>query len=159
VAEVCDGVNNACPSDAKSTAECRASGGICDVAEVCDGVNNACPADAKSTAECRASSGVCDVAESCDGCQQRLPDDDVLPNGTTVPRLGGRLRRHEAATASARTARLMPRATASAARPAGSATSAETCDGVNNACPTDVKKTTQCRASAGVCDLAESCDG
>jgi hypothetical protein len=36
---------------------------------------------------------------------------------------------------------------------------AETCDGASAACPADAKSTTECRAAAGVCDAAESCDG
>jgi hypothetical protein len=42
---------------------------------------------------------------------------------------------------------------------AGACDPAETCDGVSAACPTDAKSTTECRASAGTCDVAESCDG
>jgi cysteine-rich repeat protein len=36
---------------------------------------------------------------------------------------------------------------------------AETCDGTSAACPADMKSTAVCRPSAGVCDVAESCDG
>jgi hypothetical protein len=36
---------------------------------------------------------------------------------------------------------------------------AESCDGVNDTCPADAKSTAVCRASGGVCDPAESCDG
>ena len=36
---------------------------------------------------------------------------------------------------------------------------AETCDGVNAACPADMKSSAVCRPSAGVCDVPESCDG
>ena len=38
---------------------------------------------------------------------------------------------------------------------------AETCDGINNACPADavLPNGTSCRASAGACDAAEVCDG
>jgi hypothetical protein len=36
---------------------------------------------------------------------------------------------------------------------------AESCDGVGDDCPSDAKSTAQCRASAGVCDVVESCDG
>ena len=52
------------------------------MAEVCDGVGNACPADAKSTAVCRAATGTCDVAESCDGAGDACPADAVQPNGS-----------------------------------------------------------------------------
>ena len=36
---------------------------------------------------------------------------------------------------------------------------AETCDGARGACPADAKSTAVCRRPAGVCDVAESCDG
>jgi hypothetical protein len=86
VAESCDGINAACPADAKvsATTECRADGGECDVPESCDGINDACPADAKvsATTECRADSGDCDVAESCDGINDACPPDGFEPPGT-----------------------------------------------------------------------------
>ncbi len=36
---------------------------------------------------------------------------------------------------------------------------AENCDGENKDCPTDMKLTSECRPVIGVCDVAESCDG
>ncbi len=36
---------------------------------------------------------------------------------------------------------------------------AETCDGVANTCPADAKSTAVCRAAAGICDVTDSCDG
>src|SRR6185503_14934834 len=36
---------------------------------------------------------------------------------------------------------------------------ADNCDGANAACPADAKSTAVCRAAAGGCDVAESCDG
>jgi alpha-tubulin suppressor-like RCC1 family protein len=36
---------------------------------------------------------------------------------------------------------------------------AESCTGLSATCPADAKSTAECRASAGVCDVAESCDG
>ena len=44
---------------------------------------------------------------------------------------------------------------------AGPCDVAESCDGVNDACPADAFQpaTVECRASAGVCDPAESCTG
>jgi hypothetical protein len=35
----------------------------------------------------------------------------------------------------------------------------ETCDGMSKTCPPDSKSTAVCRPAAGECDLAESCDG
>ncbi len=36
---------------------------------------------------------------------------------------------------------------------------AETCDGVGAGCPADVKSTATCRGAGGICDITESCDG
>jgi cysteine-rich repeat protein len=45
-------------------------------------VNNDCPADAKSTAQCRGAAGLCDVAENCNGTDPDCPPDGFEPNGT-----------------------------------------------------------------------------
>ena len=42
---------------------------------------------------------------------------------------------------------------------AGECDVAETCDGTSAICPSDGKSTAVCRAAAGECDLAESCNG
>jgi hypothetical protein len=42
---------------------------------------------------------------------------------------------------------------------AGDCDVAETCDGVSPLCPPDLKSTAVCRPSAGACDVAESCNG
>ena len=42
---------------------------------------------------------------------------------------------------------------------AGACDLAETCDGVTTACPADAKSTAVCRPSVDSCDVAESCDG
>jgi hypothetical protein len=42
---------------------------------------------------------------------------------------------------------------------AGTCDLAETCDGTTAICPSDAKNTNVCRAAAGECDAAESCDG
>ena len=131
LAETCDGVSSACPTDALAPASsaCRPAAGVCDVAETCDGLSAACPADAKSTAACRAAAGVCDVAESCDGVGDDCPADALVP-----------------ANSECRAA-------------AGVCDVAETCDGLSAACPADAKSTAVCRAGSGACDVAESCDG
>ena len=36
---------------------------------------------------------------------------------------------------------------------------AESCTGTGSACPADAKSTAECRAAVGPCDLAEFCDG
>jgi hypothetical protein len=42
---------------------------------------------------------------------------------------------------------------------AGACDLAETCDGSDTACPADAKSTDVCRSDAGACDVAENCDG
>lgn len=131
LAEVCDGVADACPADAKATTICRPVADACDVAESCDGVSNTCPADAvaATSVECRPAAGVCDVAESCDGVGPACPVDakrtDECRSATDVCDV------------------------------------AEQCDGVANDCPVDAFEpaTTECRPAAGQCDSAENCDG
>ena len=73
----------ACPADAKSTAVCRGSAGICDVAETCDGITDNCPADAFQPAStvCRASADICDIAETCTGSSAACPADTGQPDG------------------------------------------------------------------------------
>lgn len=63
--------------------ECRAAAGSCDVAEACDGVSPACPSDALVAGEvvCRASLGSCDVEEVCDGSSAACPLDEVAAAG------------------------------------------------------------------------------
>ena len=129
VAETCDGVTKLCPADAfvAGGTECRASGGVCDIAEQCTGTGPNCPADAKSTAQCRASGGVCDLAESCDGVSNNCPAD--AKSTAAMPRRGRRLRRR----------RGLRRRRATPVRR-----------------DTKVAAGTECRASAGICDVAEA---
>jgi hypothetical protein len=126
-------VNKFCSPDAKSTAQCRAAAGVCDMAESCDGINNDCPTDGFKSAStvCRAASPgqVCDQSEFCTGSGPDCPPDAVKPN-----------------TAVCRAA-------------AGACDLADMCDGTSKFCPADAKSTAQCRAAAGVCDVAENCDG
>jgi hypothetical protein len=132
VADVCDGVNAACPVDAvaSSSMVCRASAGACDVAESCDGTAKDCPADAKSTAECRASAGICDVAEICDGLSNDCPADGFVSAGTAC------------------------------GNPTDSVCdNPDTCNGAGACLANNEPTTTLCRADAGQCDVAEYCDG
>jgi hypothetical protein len=86
VAETCDGVDTACPSDeiAAEGATCRAAAGACDVAETCDGVNAACPADAYAdeATPCRAAAQECDAVETCPGDSVECPSDVLAAAGT-----------------------------------------------------------------------------
>ena len=117
VAEVCDGVNAACPADkyAPTTTVCRAAAGDCDIAESCSGSSADCPADAFLTAGevCRPAAGPCDLAESCSGVDPACPADGMAPAGTVC-------------RASTDTNQCDP---------------AETCTGTSVSCPSDVKYT------------------
>src|SRR5438552_15036733 len=136
--EQCDDANNlngdccsaACQIEAAGTV-CRPVAGVCDVAETCTGTSGACPADAfvPATTQCRASAGECDVAEFCPGNGPSCPADAKQPSGT-------------------------------ACTDDGNSCTTDTCDGIADACQHPAGNAgTVCRASAGVCDPAETCDG
>ncbi|MBN2361243.1 MAG: lamin tail domain-containing protein [Deltaproteobacteria bacterium] len=160
-AEQCTGSSTSCPGDAKSTAQCHASAGECDPAEVCNGVDNDCPSDAKRpsgyacTADtnpctldqcngtsalcqhpagnagtvCNASTGECDPAETCTGSSTTCPTDALRPDGY-------------------------------ACTLDGNPCTLDQCNGTSALCQHPAGHAgTECRASAGVCDPAEVCDG
>jgi hypothetical protein len=133
VAEECDGVAKACPSDSAAGAfvVCRPAAGVCDQIENCDGANTDCPADAKKTTVCRPASGACDVADSCDGASDDCPADGFASSATEC------------------------RAAA------GACDVAENCTGSGPACPADgfAASTVECRADTGQCDVADNCTG
>lgn len=137
VAEVCDGVNAACPADTLEAAfhTCRASAGLCDVPDRCTGATPWCPPDGFKAinAPCRlaAPADACDQSEVCDGVSAACPADRALPANTPC------------------------RAAAS------NCDVAEVCDGVGLQCPADVHRPagTVCRAGAGPCDVEERCTG
>jgi hypothetical protein len=128
--EACTGASPNCPTDAKSTAVCRAAAGACDVAESCDGGSDTCPVDAliPPTAVCRTAFGVCDVVEFCTGLGTTCPADIVRPSGTPC------------------------RAAASFCD------FPETCDGASSACPADatVPDGTVCD-DGSACTVGDAC--
>ena len=117
---------------------------------------------AASTTVCRAAADVCDVAETCTGTSRGLPGgrlragDHGLPPGGWRVRRGGDLHGHLAACpADAFVARRR-----SAAR-RGRLRRGRDLHRDSAACPADgfAPPTTVCRASVGVCDVAETCTG
>ncbi|TMA66325.1 MAG: hypothetical protein E6J69_11085, partial [Deltaproteobacteria bacterium] len=133
VPEVCTGSSATCPADAKLAAGtiCRATAGPCDVAETCDGTSNDCPADgfAAATTVCRAAAGECDVAETCTGNGPECPADTCKASSTTCA-------------------------------DDGNPCTADVCDGDSMKCQHPAGNAgAVCRASAGVCDPAETCTG
>ncbi|HXC51355.1 MAG TPA: hypothetical protein VN634_10760, partial [Candidatus Limnocylindrales bacterium] len=163
LAEVCDGAADACPADAKSTAECRASAGICDLAEVCDGAADACPSDSKSTAECRSAGGVCDVAEDCDGIVNGCPADEFASSTLTCRESSTVCDQAETCTgAGADCPEDGFASSATVCRAAISICDAEeNCTGASVVCPADAAASTAtvCRNATGACDATETCDG
>lgn len=63
---------------------CRAAAGDCDIAEVCDGLTDACPDDevVEDGALCHEPEGTCDTALYCDGMATDCSDPVFLPAGT-----------------------------------------------------------------------------
>src|SRR5439155_1629523 len=149
--------------------ECRAAAGDCDMAEVCDGTNAACPSDAEQAsatpctddvtpcttdtcygtsdtcqhaagnakAVCRAAADDCDVAEVCDGTNAACPTDAKQSSATSCTDDDNPGTTDTPARPSA--ARHGPAGNVSAAcrAAAGDCDVAEVCDGTNAACPTD----------------------
>jgi hypothetical protein len=143
---------------------CRAQGGVCDVAEACDGVNGACPADAKvpSTTVCRTSSGGCDVPEWCTGTGNDCPVDGAAPAGTPCGSVSGECDVADTCDGSSKYCNNLyaPAGTVCRAS-AGVCDPQETCSGTSSYCPSDSKSPagTVCRASSGACDPVETCNG
>src|SRR5439155_8887257 len=103
----------------------------CDIAETCTGTSTACPADAfqSSATECRGAAGECDLAENCPGNGPSCPADVKKASGTTCTS-------------------------------DGNPCTLDQCDGSSVSCEHPAGNAgTLCRASAGACDVAESCDG
>jgi hypothetical protein len=111
---------------------CRSSAGICDVVENCTGVaGQGCPADSVAGAfvVCRSAVGECDAPDTCDGSNVTCTADGKQPANTGC------------------TADPNP-------------CTRDVCDGVGDACTHPAGNAgTLCRPAAGVCDLAETCDG
>ena len=164
-AEVCDGVNTACPADsfAPATTECRAGSGTCDPAEFCTGTSASCPSNsfASSSTVCREAAGVCDVAETCTGSSATCPADQLATSAVTCRAASGVCDVAETCSGSSAACPSDSKSTAVCRASAGDCDLPESCNGTDNTCPNDAFKTNavQCRAAAGVCDVAESCSG
>src|SRR3989441_5921202 len=129
------------PADAfaSSSTPCTGAsqGGACDddAADHCTGTSNACVDEYQAaTVTCRASAGQCDVAETCTGTSGTCPA-DAFQSATT----------HCMGSSQSGVCDDDP---------------ADHCTGTSDAC-VDVYQaaTVTCRASAGQCDVAETCTG
>ncbi len=163
VSEACTGVSSTCPADGKrgSGTACSDDGNACTL-DRCDGVSNTCQHPAGNAgATCRAAGGECDLAEVCTGASSTCPVDTKRPSGTaciddmnvcTLDQCDGSssVCQHPAGNGGA-----ICRATA------GGCDTAEFCNGISAACPSDqfLNNTNQCRAAVGICDVAENCTG
>src|SRR5437867_4262751 len=166
--EQCDDGNNvnsdccsaACQIEAAGTV-CRPVAGVCDVAETCTGTSSTCPADTfvPATTQCRASAGECDVAEFCPGNGPDCPADAKQPSGTACTDDGNPCTTDTCDGANDACQHPAGNAGAVCRASAGVCDPAESCTGTDAACPADAKSTAACRPAAGPCDVAESCDG
>lgn len=135
---------------------CRAATEPCDVAETCNGLSPVCPPDVVQGAgaiACRAAASPCDLEERCDGLSRACPADQFRPVGATCP-----------------TGTCNGVGTCSSTCTAGAvcpvtdmpcATGTITCPGGVPTCTASAPAAAGivCRPSAGLCDVAESCNG
>ncbi len=186
-AEYCTGSSATCPADTKlpATTQCRSSAGACDVAEYCTGTGNDCPADgfASSTSQCRAPGGECDVAEYCTGTSASCPANGFQASGATCSSDGNACTSDVCDGTGTCSHPLLPAGSscgsglictatgqcvsqcwiggiqyaAGATNPNGACQVCDPSQSTNNW--SFKPATTQCRASAGVCDVAEYCTG
>ena len=138
---------------------CRAAAGPCDVAEYCQ-ADGSCPADSfkSSSTVCRASAGACDVAEYCTGSSASCPADAFRP-ATYNP--GGTCQKCTGTSATpVNQTSSEDKWNQCSTGASGSSTSCRSnyCSGTSAACGHLASGTT-CRASAGACDVAETCTG
>src|SRR5262249_22762624 len=149
----------------RSTTTCRASAGQCDVAESCTGTSGACPPDgfASSTTPCTGTSngGACDGTDSCDGAGKCV--DGFKPSTTTCRASAGQCDVAESCTRTS--GACPPHGFASWTTPGtgtskgGAGDGTASCDGAGKCVDGFKPSTPTCRASAGQCDVAESCTG
>jgi hypothetical protein len=158
-ADQCDG-GGACTHPAGNGGTvCRSGAGECDVEETCDGLSTTCPTDTfePSGAPCTDDGEVC-TADQCDGagtCAHPAGN-----SGTVCRTDAGECDVEETCDGVSTTC------PADAFEPSGTTCAddgevctADQCDGAGTCAHPAGNAGTQCRAVAGSCDLAETCDG
>jgi len=163
VAENCTGSSGACPRDAflPTGRECRASAGVCDVAEKCDGSSAVCPSNkfVSNRVVCRARASACDEAENCSGSSAACPADVNKPIGATCDDANRCTIDDVCNDKGVCTGKFNCMCRTNADCDDKNPCSIDRC-GSNSACVYTVAPAgAQCRAKAGVCDVAEKCDG
>ena len=154
----CDGINNACPPEQfePNTTVCRSSGGICDVEEFCDGTTENCPTDAvlPNTIICRPSTdgNICDPEELCDGVNKLCPSDTLNANGTPCDD-GDACTTSDTCQSGICVGGVPPNCDDS------NVCTIDTCNILTGCVNTPGNNGTICRATNGVCDTEELCDG
>ena len=160
-AESCTGSSPQCPANtfATSGTSCTPDANVC-TADMCDG-GGACTHPAGNAGvQCRAAAGVCDVAELCDGVSSACPADRFRPATVVCRDAAGECDRAE--TCSGTSAQCRSDAFVAAGTsctPDALQCTSDVCDGSGECTHPAGNAGVQCRASSGVCDLAESCDG
>jgi hypothetical protein len=138
-------------------------GGVCDAGRELHGLGAACPADAKvrSGSVCRSAAGVCDVAESVRRLDERLSGRRLRLVDHRLPLRGRRVRpgrELHGLGAACPGERVKPNNTA--CTDDGNVCTTDLCNGSSVLCQhAPGNAGTTCRAAAGVCDVAETCDG
>jgi hypothetical protein len=140
---------------------CRATAGVCDLADLCTGTGGTCPADAfqPPSTICRLAGGGCDITENCTGTGVNCPPDAKDPPGTPCGSDGNPCTLDQCDGVNNACQHPAGNAGAVCRASAGVCDPQEVCNGTSTTCPPDLKSTAVCRPSNGVCDVAESCDG
>ena len=162
--EYCPGDAADCPADAVSGqgVECRGAAGDCDLAEACDGASKDCPADALAAASalCRKAVGTCDKDEYCTGAAADCPKDALVAAGSVCRATAGPCDIPETCDGLAGTCPTDKFDGSGTTLSSGGCGTAGVCDGSSaTGGATLSAKGTVCRASKGVCDPDEVCDG
>jgi len=161
VAETCDGTSAACPPDAVVPAgtACPDDGSICS-SDRCDGAGRCEHLPINAGLVCRVAVGTCDVAETCNGLDPGCPADVLRSAGTTCRSSTGECDFTERCTGTEGACPADLRVpSGTACSDDGKVCTTDQCDG-SGACAHPARPAgTVCRASAGACDVAETCDG
>jgi hypothetical protein len=157
-ADTCSG-GTCVDNNEPSSVTCRADAGECDVAETCDG-NGACPSDTLEPNGTACGDGTDTICDNADTCSGGTCVDNNEPSSVTCRADAGECDVAETCDGNGACPAdtLEPNGTACGDGTDTICDNADTCSGgtcVDNNEPSSVT----CRADAGECDAAETCDG